>query len=101
MKINRDCDSRMGKADRGKPSPKQQKSTASKPKKPGKDEVESLPHADELRRLMELAESLPDVRQEKIEAIKKRIAAGVYDVPAKLVAQSIVDLHKKLEKDGK
>ena len=94
MKSQSDHSSRVSK---GHPKP-----PASESKKPGKrDKVELSSRADEVRRLTELAKLAPDVRLEKINAIKKQIKAGTYRVPADSVARSIVDLHKKLESDDR
>ena len=53
----------------------------------------------EIQKFVELAKGLPDVREEKIEAVKRKIESGTYDVSAKLVAGSIVDLHRCLKSD--
>ena len=50
----------------------------------------------EILRLMEMAEKTPDVRREKIEAIKKQIEQGTYKVSGKVVAKSIADLWRCL-----
>ena len=59
---------------------------------------ESSTHTAETRRYAELARDMSNVRQEKIEAIKKQIETGTYDVSPKLVARSIADLHRSLDK---
>lgn len=78
-----------------------QKKTVYRSKTLKENQVESSSCADELRRLTELAKSLPDIRREKIEAIKKKIKAGTYDVPAKLVAEKIIELYNELKTDKK
>ena len=52
--------------------------------------------AADLVRFRELAKGIPDVRQDKVTSIKKQIESGVYNVPARLVAESIADLHTGL-----
>ena len=52
--------------------------------------------ASDVLRFRELAKRIPDVRQDKVTSIKKQIESGVYNVPARLVAESIADLHTKL-----
>ncbi len=54
----------------------------------------------EAQRLAELARGIPNVRQARIEAVKKQIKSGTYDVSAESVARSIVDLHRRLKSDG-
>ena len=56
---------------------------------------------EEVRRLTELAKLAPDVRLEKVNAIKKQIEAGTYIIPADSVARSIADLGEKLKRDDK
>ncbi len=53
----------------------------------------------EVQRLAELARGIPDVRKARVEAVKKQIKSGTYDVPAESVARSIVDLHRRLKSD--
>jgi len=53
----------------------------------------------EVRRLKEKARAIPDVRQEKIDSIKKQIKSGKYKVPAEAIARSIIDLHDTLTSD--
>ena len=50
----------------------------------------------EVRKFKEMAKAIPDVRQEKIDSIKKQLESGKYKVPAEAVAKSIVDLHDTL-----
>ena len=61
----------------------------------------SLSQDAEVRRLKELVKSLPDVRQDKIESIKKQIDSGVYDAPAESVAESIADMARLLREKAK
>ena len=51
---------------------------------------------NEVRKLKEMAKAIPDVRQEKIDSIKKQLKSGEYKVPAEAIAKSIVDLHDTL-----
>ena len=53
----------------------------------------------EVQMLAELARGIPNVRQARIEAVKKQIKSGTYDVSAESVARSIVDLHRRLKSD--
>jgi len=63
----------------------------SKPKK-----CKSSTQSDEVQKFAELAKKLPDIRQEKIDAIKKKIEAGTYNVSTDCVAKSIIESHKEL-----
>jgi len=55
----------------------EQKKSASESGKPKeKDEIVLSPQANELRKLEEAAKSIPEVRQEKVEAVKERIESG-------------------------
>lgn len=56
--------------------------------------------AAEISRYTKLAKDMPDVRKEKIEAIRKQIAAGTYEIPAESIAQSIANLHNSIKRDG-
>ena len=62
-----------------------------------KDKDKSSPGAEEVRRYTKIAKDLPDVRQEKVEAIKKQVELGKYRISAEEVAGSIVDLQRSLE----
>ena len=66
-----------------------------------KDKDKSSPRAVEVRRYTKMAKDLPDVRQEKVEAIKKQIESGKYRIPAEEVARSIIDLQHSLKKNDK
>ena len=66
--------------------------TTSGPQKAKKDEIVLSPRATEVRELEGAAKSVPEVRQEKVEAIKGQIESKTYNVNGKLIAQSIADL---------
>jgi flagellar biosynthesis anti-sigma factor FlgM len=51
---------------------------------------------DEVRKFKEMAKTIPDVRQEKIDSIKKQLKSGKYNVPAEAIAKSIAELHDTL-----
>ena len=68
-----------------------------KKQKKGKDMIPS--RDDEMRRLAELARGVPEVRKVRIEAVKKQIESGTYNVSAESVARSIADLHRHLKSD--
>ena len=64
-----------------------------------KDKGALSPCDAEVRRYVEMTKDILDVRQEKVEAIKKRIESGTYDVSAESVAESILDLCRSLKSD--
>ena len=68
-------------------------------KKPRKDENVLSSRAAEVRRLRELAKTIPDIRQDKIDTIKKQIESGVYNASGESVAESISKLHCALMRD--
>ncbi|MCM2280001.1 MAG: flagellar biosynthesis anti-sigma factor FlgM [Oligoflexia bacterium] len=51
--------------------------------------------AKELAKAKELANAAPDVREERVAALKAKIAAGKYKVDADAVADRMVDEHLK------
>ena len=65
---------------------------ASESRKAKKDEIVLSPRATEIRELEGAAKAIPEVRQEKVEAIKGQIESKTYTTNGKLVAQSIADL---------
>lgn len=56
-----------------------------------KDTVEISKQAKELQVAKNAVKQSPDIRQEKVEAIKRQMATGTYDVSNKEVASKIVD----------
>lgn len=54
----------------------------------------SSTHTEEMRKFMELARNIPDIRQDKINNIRKQIKSGAYSIPAESVAKSIAGLAK-------
>lgn len=51
----------------------------------------------EYSRAKEIAQSAPDIREEKIAELKKRIAAGKYQVDSEALAEKIWNEHLKTE----
>lgn len=68
-------------------------------KKQKKDRDRLSSRNAEIHKFAEWARGIPSVRKEKIEAVKKQIESGTYDVSARSVASSIVDLHRSLKSD--
>ena len=57
---------------------------------PAEDKIILSERAKEVYRLTKMSESLPDVREDKISAIKSRIASGEYKVDSEKVAGKII-----------
>ncbi len=49
----------------------------------------------EMARAKEVANSAPDIREEKVAELKRRIAAGKYNVSPEAIADKMVDEHLK------
>jgi len=99
MKITNHPSPRIGRAYLRPPPVAQRKTSISRSRKLNKDEVILSPRAAEVQRLKKLANDVPDVRQEKIDAIKKQIEAGTYNVSTRSVAESIIDLHIEMNRE--
>lgn len=57
------------------------------------DVVKLSEHSMLVARSLELANGAPEVRQDKVDDIKARLAAGTYSVSGETVAQSILKNH--------
>ena len=90
MKVPPYYNSCVGKAYSKPPQAKKQETSVSKPSASKKDEMTLSSRADEVLKYKEMAKTIPDMRQDKIETIKKQIESGTYNVPAELVAKSIL-----------
>lgn len=66
-------------------------------KKQSKDKDKLSSRDAEILKFAGWARDISSVRKERVEAVKKQIEAGTYDVSAKSVANSIVDLHRSLK----
>jgi flagellar biosynthesis anti-sigma factor FlgM len=58
----------------------------------------NLPDTAEVQRFKELTKKIPDVRQEKVDAIKKKIEAGEYKIDANAVASKMLELVQDIRK---
>ncbi|MDR1539814.1 MAG: flagellar biosynthesis anti-sigma factor FlgM [Clostridiales bacterium] len=54
-----------------------------------KDMVALSSHAKDYRNCKKALSSVPDIRQDKVSALKKTIEEGAYDVPAADIAEKI------------
>lgn len=61
-------------------------------REPKKDEIILSARATEVRKFEGLVKTIPEVRQEKVEAVKRQIESRTYTVDGKLVAKGIADL---------
>ena len=98
MKINRDPQTNKISGPQ-RPLKTQPKTAASRTRKLENDKVELSSRAEEVRKFVELAKLVPEVRLDKVNTVKKQIQAGKYSVPPESVARSIIDFHKTLEPD--
>lgn len=57
------------------------------------DKVELTAKKDEINRIKEKIKSMPEVRQEKVETIRKALEEGTYTIRGELVAQRLLKDH--------
>ena len=67
-----------------------------KPPQLGQDQVELSPEAREIKAAQQALAQTPEVRADKVEDLKRRVASGTYEVRGeevaeKIIARSIVD----------
>ena len=55
------------------------------------DSVELSSNARRMAAARDAVQNTPDVRQEKVDAIKQRIESGTYEVPARVLARKLLD----------
>ena len=56
------------------------------------DEIILSPRAAEMQKFDEIVKSLPDIQEERSDAIKKQIESGEYRINGQSVAKCIIDL---------
>lgn len=61
----------------------------------GGDTVKLSGNAERVARMSEALQSIPDIRIERVEEIKKQVAAGEYNVSARAVAEKMLMSMKK------
>jgi len=61
----------------------------------GGDTVKLSGNAERVARMSEALQSIPDIRMERVEDIKKQVAAGEYNVSARAVAEKMLMSMKK------
>jgi len=99
VKITRYPNPGISKAYLRPPPVTQRRTSISKSRKSKRDEFVMSSRAAEVQRITKLADDAPDVRQKRIDAIKKQIDAGTYKVPASSVAKSIINLHLEINRN--
>jgi negative regulator of flagellin synthesis FlgM len=67
---------------------------------PGSVKTEISGKAKEFAQAKAVASQAPDVREDKIAALKARIAAGTYQIDANKIADKMVDDHQALSAAG-
>ena len=92
MKIPGYYNSQISKAHLQKSQVTQRKKPKPESGKLKKDEMVLSPRATEVREFEELSKTIPEVRHEKIGAVKKQVQSKTYTVDGKAVARSIIDL---------
>ena len=69
----------------------QNKVNKTEPKKtPESDQFKISNHAKDFQTVLRAIRDVPDVRREKVDALKSQVAAGTYKVDAKKVAESMI-----------
>jgi flagellar biosynthesis anti-sigma factor FlgM len=55
------------------------------------DSVQLSSQTQEFTRIRELIDATPDIRQDRVELLRREIAAGTYNVPSSDIAEAIID----------
>lgn len=74
-----------------------EKSVGAAASAPTTEKVDLSAKAKEIRQIKKILEEIPDVREEKVQALKRQIANGSYQVDAgkiadKLVGEALIDI---------
>lgn len=64
------------------------------PQRPGGDQVSLSSRGQEIQRVRAHLRELPDVRREKVEAIRRQIEQGTYRVSAEAVAEKVLEAYR-------
>ncbi|MGB9595950.1 MAG: flagellar biosynthesis anti-sigma factor FlgM [Candidatus Poribacteria bacterium] len=70
----------------------QKKSVSDTTKTKKTDELVLSSHISEMQKYEDIVKNLPDIQEEKSNAIGKQIESGKYKIDGKSVAKSIIDL---------
>lgn len=69
------------------------------PAKGGEDTLELSAQAREMREVKSALKEMPEIREDKVEQIKREIASGAYRVDAGKIAEGIIE-ERLLDKRG-
>jgi negative regulator of flagellin synthesis FlgM len=83
--------SRLAQADSSKKGKSSSSGSASSSASSSIDKVELSDRSREIKKIYEAIEKTPDVRAERVEAIKDSIAKGEYEVKSDEVASKMID----------
>jgi negative regulator of flagellin synthesis FlgM len=57
---------------------------------PGSDRIELSVRSREIQQVNELIRSTPDIREAKVEQVRREVENGTYNVKAELIAEKII-----------
>ena len=80
-----------------KPAIKKPKSTPLEANPPAGSAGEISEEARLFQKATELVKAAPDVREDKVKAVKKRLADGSYNVSSASIAEKLVEDHVKTD----
>jgi len=80
LQVERRYGQNAGSGDRSKPGPIEHD-----------DCVQLSSQTREFTRIRELVDATPDIRQDRVEQLRREIAAGTYNVPSSDIADAIID----------
>jgi len=93
--VYRKADIKSGKAQRAKEG-----GESSKPVSKGEDKFVPSHMAKELEDIKKAFDALPDVRADKVEAIKQKISSGKYSIEASDLVEAMLELAVKRGREG-
>lgn len=80
LQVERRYGQNVGSSDRSKSGPVEHD-----------DSVQLSSQTQEFARIRELVDATPDIRQDRVEQLRREIAAGTYNVPSSDIADAILD----------
>ena len=80
LQVERRYGQNAGSSDRSKPGPIEPD-----------DRVQLSSQTREFTRIREMVDATPDIRQDRVEQLRREIAAGTYNVPGSDIADAIID----------
>ncbi|HGE70577.1 TPA: flagellar biosynthesis anti-sigma factor FlgM [Candidatus Poribacteria bacterium] len=58
----------------------------------------NLYNSEEISKLNKIVKELPDIRQDKIDEIKRKIESGEYKIDGKEIAKKMFEIHQDIKK---